>query len=86
MPPASAPASRPRVHLAELKDTAERGSEHDELVIGWEDTLMTAGDLRDAWLVLNEAGKWPQRIPGSRPMTARWPAPARLRCQSRRGR
>ncbi|GAA3343178.1 SRPBCC family protein [Amorphoplanes nipponensis] len=49
--------------LAELKQAAERGVELDQLIIGWEDTLFVSGDAADAWVVLWEAGRWPERIP-----------------------
>ncbi|MEV0001601.1 aromatase/cyclase [Micromonospora sp. NPDC050980] len=52
-----------RIQLAELKSTAERRKELEELVIGWEDTLFVSGSAEDAWTILYEAGRWPERIP-----------------------
>lgn len=49
--------------LTELKEVAERGAELDELIIEWEDTLFVSGQAQDAWVVLYEADKWPERIP-----------------------
>jgi C7-C12 aromatase (ARO/CYC) len=52
-----------QAQLEELKTTVERGEELDELVVGWEDTILTSGDIKDAWTVLYEADKWDERIP-----------------------
>lgn len=56
-------ARHSQAQLGELKDAAERRVELDDLVIGWEDTLFVSGSAADAWVVLYEADKWPERIP-----------------------
>lgn len=64
-----------RAQLAELKTAAERGPELDELIVSWEDTLVTTGAVQDAWLVLYEADKWPERIPHVARIEMTEPAP-----------
>lgn len=68
-------AKHSAAQLAELKDAAERAADLDELVIGWEDTLFVSGDAADAWVVLYEADKWPERIPHVASIDMTEPAP-----------
>ena len=51
-----------RAYLATLKDTAERWKELEQLVIAFEDPLFIAGSIEDAYRVLYEADKWPERM------------------------
>jgi ribosome-associated toxin RatA of RatAB toxin-antitoxin module len=68
-------AKHSAAQLAELKDAAERADELADLVIGWEDTLFVSGDAADAWVVLYEADKWPERIPHVARIDMTEPAP-----------
>jgi C7-C12 aromatase (ARO/CYC) len=52
-----------RSQLDELKSAAERRKQLEELTVSWEDTLFIAGDVTDAWAILYEADRWPERIP-----------------------
>jgi C7-C12 aromatase (ARO/CYC) len=49
--------------LAELKAAAERRKELEELTVDFEDPLFVAGAAEDAYELLYEADKWPERIP-----------------------
>ncbi|MCK2221094.1 SRPBCC family protein [Actinomadura sp. ATCC 31491] len=60
--PADGPAGREarlRDRLAELKAAAELP---DELTIDFRDPVFAGGDVRDAWKVLYEADKWPEKL------------------------
>lgn len=48
--------------LATLTDVAERREELAELVLSFEDPLFIAGRAEDAYEVLYEADKWPERV------------------------
>ena len=48
--------------LAELKDAAERADELAELVVDFEDPLFIGGAVEDAYKMLYEADKWPERL------------------------
>ena len=52
-----------QLQLDELKSVAERRKELEELVLSFEDPLFVSGSVEDAWAILYEAGKWPERIP-----------------------
>jgi C7-C12 aromatase (ARO/CYC) len=56
-------AAHSRSQLDELAAAATRGQEREELIVSWEETLTTSGATEDAWAVLYECGKWPERIP-----------------------
>ena len=48
--------------LAELKTAAERAEELVDLTVDFEDPLFVGGSAEDAWVVLYEADKWPERL------------------------
>src|SRR5262249_31014885 len=50
-------------HLDTLRDTAERRTELDELVLSFTDPLFIAGSIEDAYDYLYRADLWPERIP-----------------------
>jgi len=52
-----------RLQLDELKRTAERGKELDQLILSFEDPLFISGAVEDAWAILYEADRWVERIP-----------------------
>lgn len=70
VPDSKVPASRiiqefekhSKVQLAQLKDAAERAEELEDLIVDFEDPLFVAGSAEDAWKMLYEADKWPERL------------------------
>ncbi|MEU0135844.1 aromatase/cyclase [Streptomyces sp. NPDC006296] len=50
-------------HLETLRDTAERRTELDDLVVSFTDPLFIAGSVEDAYDYLYRADLWPERIP-----------------------
>ena len=48
--------------LAELKAAVERADELNEEILEFEDPLFIAGSAQDAYQVLYEADKWPERL------------------------
>src|SRR5262249_38677414 len=50
-------------YLDPLRDTAERRTELDELVLSFTDPLFIAGSIEDAYDYLYRADLWPERIP-----------------------
>lgn len=54
--------SRGAAQLAAVKETAERRADLDQLVLSFEDPLFIAGRIQDAYEMLYEADKWPERI------------------------
>jgi C7-C12 aromatase (ARO/CYC) len=48
--------------LEELKAAAERAQELVDLVVDFEDPLFVGGSAQDAWVMLYEADKWPERL------------------------
>lgn len=55
--------------LDELKAAAERADELAELVVDFTDPLFVCGSVDDAYRILYEADKWPQRLPHVRGLT-----------------
>jgi len=48
--------------LAELAYAAEHAEELAELIVDFEDPLSSGGAVEDAWKMLYEADKWPERL------------------------
>ncbi len=48
--------------LAELTAAAERAGELADLIVDFEDPLFIGGTAEDAWVMLYEADKWPERL------------------------
>ena len=48
--------------LEELKNAAERADELEHLIVDFEDPLFVCGEVEDAWSVLYDCARWPQRL------------------------
>jgi Polyketide cyclase / dehydrase and lipid transport. len=48
--------------LEELKNAAERAEDLEHLIVDFEDPLFVCGEVEDAWAILYECDKWPQRL------------------------
>ncbi|GAA3507450.1 aromatase/cyclase [Streptomyces showdoensis] len=49
--------------LAALRAAAEQAENRAELVLTFEDTVEFTGDLKAAYAFVDEAGRWPERLP-----------------------
>jgi C7-C12 aromatase (ARO/CYC) len=61
--------------LRELKAAAERADELVDLIVDFEDPLFIGGTAEDAWVMLYEADKWPERLAHVKSLTMTEPEP-----------
>jgi C7-C12 aromatase (ARO/CYC) len=55
--------------LTELRAAAERADELAELIVDFTDPLFVCGSVEDAYAILYEADRWPERLPHVRELT-----------------
>ncbi len=51
-----------KIQLEQLRQATERSAELDDLILDFEDPLYVGGAAEDAWKMLYEADKWPERL------------------------
>ncbi|CAL9564307.1 aromatase/cyclase [Streptomyces sp. enrichment culture] len=74
-----------RSELAALKANLERVAAEDDLMFSFEDTVLVDGSAEDLYDFVNEAGRWPERLPhvASVELTEDTPGVQSLRMETR---